>query len=357
MLHAFVGMHCARGMKKVFNASLAPITLSRMKEQNKMNGPMLAKEYSKERAKVRFPMMIQPKLDGMRMLYDSRTQKARSRSGKSGKTGAQETILAELAKADWDGYTLDGELYKHGRSFQDVMRAVKSGGLEYYVYDLVSVSPFQQRYELLKKLYEQAPASVRSVVKLVPTAWCHSHEEVIGKQQQFVKEGYEGAILRDPHAPYAHARTSYLLKLKSFEDAEFKVVGYKPHAAGGVVWECETEDGKRFWAAPTAELKKEVGSTPASYVGRWLTVKFFGRSEDGVPRHPNAKAFRLAEDLPSPKKRVRSSDAGHVAQSTKSLDLKNRKASAKRSPKRSPARSPARAQKRSPARSPKRPRK
>lgn len=295
---------------------------------------MLAKDYAKERAKVRFPVLVQPKLDGMRMLYDSRTGKARARSGKSGKTGAQEALLAALGKADWRGYTLDGELYKHGSSFQDVMRAVKSGGLQYYVYDIVSPNKFMDRYATLNQLYHAAPAEVKAMVKLVPTQWCNSHEEVIKAQQRFVAEGYEGAIVRDYQAPYVHARTSALLKVKSFEDAEFKVVGFKPHAGGGVVWECETEKGKRFWAAPTAELKKQVRA-PQAFVGKWLTVKFFGRSEDGVPRHPNAKAFRPSSDLA--KKTAREANK-----------------SPKRSPKRSPKKSPKRSQKPSPMRSPKR---
>jgi DNA ligase-1 len=180
--------------------------------KNKMEGgaqgPMLAKEWGKEQHKVRYPVWVQPKLDGMRMLYDSKTSQARARSGKMGKTSAQEPILQALAKAKWQGLTLDGELYKHGHSFQEVMRSLKAGGLQYHVYDIVSSQPFMQRYETLRKLYNAAPAVTKQHIKLVPTIPALSAEGVIKLQKKFVDQGYEGAIVRDPRAPYFHTRTS-----------------------------------------------------------------------------------------------------------------------------------------------------
>lgn len=46
----------------------------------------------------------------------------------------------------------------------------------------------------------------------------------------FIKEGYEGTILRSPSGLYKYGRSTvkeaYLLKMKIFQDEEFEVVGF-----------------------------------------------------------------------------------------------------------------------------------
>ena len=47
---------------------------------------------------------------------------------------------------------------------------------------------------------------------------------------------------------------------------------------------------------PTPE-KQEQYKNRAQYIGRFLTVKFFDRTDDGIPRFPVGKMFRADEDL------------------------------------------------------------
>jgi DNA ligase-1 len=257
-------------------------------------GVMLATDFKKEGHRLKYPLLVQPKLDGMRMLYNSKTGKSEARSGNSGKTSKQTHIFAELKKLHLNEVELDGELYKKGLNFQEVMRHVNSGsGIEYWIYDYVSSEPFYERYNNLKHLFHQKKDHI---LKLVPCYEVYSKKELLEFLQLFEDEGYEGLIVRDPLAPYVHVRSLGLQKLKTFTDDEFKVIGYKPRVGGGVVWECETKDGKTFFANPTAALSHEVVH-PNKFVGKKLTVKFFGYSENGIPRHPVAKAFRNKEDL------------------------------------------------------------
>ena len=260
---------------------------------------MLAKDFNKDGSKMNFPVLVQPKLDGMRMIYDSRTNKAISRNGKGDKTQSQTKILAALKSANWHGATLDGELYKHGFNFQQVMRGVATQSVEYHVYDIVSEKPFKQRYAELKSWYDAAPSSLKTLVKLVPTYNANSLSDITRYQDKFLSEKFEGAMVRNPDSPYVHGRTVYLQKFKKFDDDEFKVVGYKPHAAGGVVFECITKSGKTFHAAPSAALKAQTSSNPGKFVGKFLTIQYFGLSESGIPRFPQAKAFRDKSDLSS----------------------------------------------------------
>lgn len=289
--------------------------------------PMLAKDYRKDGHKVKFPVAVQPKIDGMRLLYNSFTGEAFSRGGKTGKTGELSALLDALALASFGGVTLDGELYVHGASFQEVMRRVHNGGdgIEYHVFDLVSTDGFMARHAHLKKLLEKAPAATRRLVKLVPTELASSSAAAERYLEKYTKAGYEGVMLRDPAAPYFHGRSSSLFKFKRFSDDEFRVVGYKPHKNGGVVWKCEAAGGKTFFVTPNAALKAETGADADKYVGKYLTVQFQAKSEDGVPRFPIGKAFRAAADLK--RKRARSPSRGRSPRHGRS-----------RTPKRSPRR-------------------
>jgi DNA ligase-1 len=260
---------------------------------------MTAKEFMKERAKVRFPLMVQPKLDGMRMLYDSRQRRAESRGGSSQKVESLTHVMNALRAANWNGYTLDGELYVHGKNFQEIMRMVNNADsrVEYHVFDLVSSDPFSKRFETLANLLKAAPASTKAYVKLVQTGTVRSEAEAEAIRDREIAQGYEGIMLRDPKSAYSSTRSMGLLKFKRFDDAEFRVVGYKPHAGGGVVWECTTQQGKHFYVTPNNELRAQTGNETRKYVGKYLTVKFQGFSESGVPRFPIGKAFRDSYDL------------------------------------------------------------
>ena len=121
----------------------------------------------------------------------------------------------------------------------------------------------------------------------------------------FVERGYEGLIARHPNLLYKMGyRSDQLLKYKSFNDAEFKVLS----VSNGVgkfedmaIFKCEMDDnsGNTFNVVPkgTEEERKAYLTNAAKYIGKMLTVTFFGRSEDNIPRFPVGKAFRMKEDL------------------------------------------------------------
>lgn len=255
---------------------------------------------------------VQPKLDGMRMLYDCDSGVGKSRNGKENKTGRLATLLHALRAASFSDVfnhaagdvrprMLDGELYRHGDSFHDIMTAVHAGDptLEYHVFDIVDANmPFPARYDLLARVLASAPAATRALVKLVPTVRLDSSEEVEAYLDTTVGDGYEGIMLRSPEGVYESKRSSRLLKYKRFQDAEFLVVGFKPHALHGVVWKCSTAGGGTFFANPTAALHRQTtNANPVSFVGLKLTVKYQDiHVPSGVPRFPIAKAFRVDDN-------------------------------------------------------------
>jgi DNA ligase-1 len=102
-------------------------------------------------------------------------------------------------------------------------------------------------------------------------------------------------MLRQPRSKYAAGRSATLLKVKTFHDAEGRVVG---HQAGegrhkgrmGALW-VELADGKRFKVG-TGFSDAERNNPPP--VGSVITYRYQELTEAGVPRFPSF--IRLRKD-------------------------------------------------------------
>ena len=279
--------------------------------------PMLAKDPKKYKKVLTFPGFAQPKLDGCRAT--ARIEDGEiifsSREGKEWKyvehLKGPLTTDFEFAEPQ----VLDGELYIHGESFQEITRRLKSqkpenNTIEYWVYDMPESSEhnttdgFEIRLANLMMFFDGIEAN-DSDIKLVPTILINSQEELDAFHDECVKKGYEGAIYRElgPNYPYLYGqRGDGLWKVKKFEDAEFKVIGHKEgegRLEGTVIWLCEQEEGKTFEVTPegTLEHRAELFKNAETYYKTNLTVKFFGRTEANIPRFPVGKGFRLQGDL------------------------------------------------------------
>jgi DNA ligase-1 len=68
-------------------------------------------------------------------------------------------------------------------------------------------------------------------ITIVPQVWVDSPATLLGLEQHWLEQGYEGVILRDPQGKYKHGRSTLkeagLLKLKRFTDGEAEVIGFE----------------------------------------------------------------------------------------------------------------------------------
>lgn len=260
--------------------------------------PMLAHNFEDQKARLQYPVFVQPKLDGVRCLAYRDDDGQVVLSSRQGKPWNLPHVAAEVAKILPVGSTdvLDGEIYLHGVTFQSVTRMVKkhrpeTTSLKYMIYDVITDQAFTQseRINYLKGLFR---GHEFDTLMLVPTEVANTEIEVYNIQKNYVSGGYEGAIVRKPHAPYKmNARSNDLLKVKSFLEEDFKIVGYKQGVgrfAGLVIWVCETAEGKTFDCVPKGSMedKAEWFANADKYVGKLLSVKFFEYTEDGIPRFP-----------------------------------------------------------------------
>jgi DNA ligase-1 len=123
---------------------------------------------------------------------------------------------------------------------------------------------------------------------------CYDQEQVDAAEQRFVEEGYEGAMRR-ADLPYEFKRSFNLLKIKRFEDSEFEILdiiegrGKLTGHAGSLKF--HTAEGREFYAKPALPdtMLREIFERPDDYLHRQATVKYQGKSNDGIPRFPVVK--------------------------------------------------------------------
>ena len=271
--------------------------------------PMLASKLEDKKHKLSYPCICQPKMDGVRALcyWDGDEVKLMSRGGKQYSVKHITDFCKELLKPN---EVLDGELYIHGIPLQDINSLVKkpqegSADLEYWVYDMFLLDDlslnWNKRLDLLESNFYYKIED--SNVKRVPWGIIFSEEKIKESEKFWVERGFEGAIIRDFEGTYELGkRSSYLLKVKSFLDDEYKIVGYKEGDGkfeGCVIWECVTEEGKPFHATPkgTMEQRAEWYRDGDKYIGKWLTVKYFQLTKDNIPQFPVGLSIRLEEDM------------------------------------------------------------
>jgi DNA ligase-1 len=267
--------------------------------------PMLAHEYEKHKKKIKGGMWVQPKLDGQRAKGKAgSTYELYSRNNK--KIETMHHITKALAGLQ---LVLDGELYAHGVSFQDNMKLIKkyrpgeSEKVCWHVYDIQMDAPYSDRQHLLLTWYERQSEEVQKVVKLVPSYICENEEELKERHIQFLKEGYEGTMVRHGNKPYkVNGRCDQLLKYKDFIDITATLVDVIPEERrpefGKAVCKAINEDGKEieFLAAFKASHaeRTEYLANKDNYIGQTCEIRFFEwtTSVPAVPRFPVCVGFR-----------------------------------------------------------------
>lgn len=275
--------------------------------------PMLAKVFEDQFKEEMFKdgICVQPKLDGLRCIAiwngKETTLWSRTRKRITSCPHIERAISTLCEKKKIQHAQFDGELYSHEykSDFEKIVSAVRkqepseeSRKIDYHIYDLVSDSNFHERIEYLETLDFDG---LTSCIKLVETVMDVSDiKEIENIRDSYLEDGYEGAMIRICNRGYENKRSSQLLKLKTFQDAEFKIVGVEEgrgkligHAGAFV---CVTKENQKFsvkMSGETVKLKDYLMNF-GKYRGKMLTVKFQGLTSDNIPRFP--VGMRIRED-------------------------------------------------------------
>lgn len=267
---------------------------------------MLAHDFHKHSGKIKFPCLVQPKLDGVRCFITRTGLDTFEYMSRNGKPITTMSHLGRHLTHIPIGVTLDGELYIHDKdvSFQTLVSWIKKeqpGTLkvEYHIYDVVNDMDMRDRLVYRKSLGTNAFLKQVDTIEVVSMA-------DIGRLHQFFTKmntrgnHYEGVMVRNLNSLYKDGRSFDLLKYKEFDDAEFTIVGGHSGTGktkGQVIFECQAEE-RVFNVVPSATAEDRVVMLKEldKYIGQKMTVKYQGKSDDGVPRFPIGIGFRFEEE-------------------------------------------------------------
>jgi len=237
------------------------------------------------------------KLDGIRAYWDGETFVSRL----GNRFFAPDWFVEDLP-AD----TLDGELWVGRKMFQRTTSIVRSGAanhewrsVQYVVFDAPNAKgTFEDRQHHAQKVLTKAGA---------PHARWHDHvlcegfDHLRDELARVESLGGEGLMLRQPRSKYVAGRSTTLLKVKTFHDAEATVVGHAPGTGkhkgrlGALI--VELPGGIRFNVG-TGFSDAEREDPPA--IGTVITFRYQELSDDGVPRFPSWIGERLDVKVPAP---------------------------------------------------------
>lgn len=252
---------------------------------------MLAQTWKEDKGCDPTGYWISEKLDGVRAFYNG--QAFYSRLGN--KFFAPDDFFSQWRAKLPKNATLDGELFTGRNKFQDTVSIVRSGSsprwpeVKYYVFDapFMGNRPFEERIAFLKKIFGEHDNPTYPNVVVVEHIKCTGKSHVLEKLDELQKKGAEGLMLREPQSRYEHRRSSALLKVKTFYDAEAKVIAHhkgtgKNALVMGAI-EVEMASGKRFKIG-TGFSDAQRRKPPK--IGSIVVYKFQELSKSGTPRFP-----------------------------------------------------------------------
>lgn len=272
--------------------------------------PMLARTYGPKFN--RWPVYVQPKLNGVRALYqqvepssDSAAGVFQSRDEKQWKESVLFHIEDELTTLELNGVILDGELYRHDWKLQRINGAIAvnrndpvADTLEvcFHVFDVVNpLFPFSERWI---DVANQLRAANLPHVKVVDTSLVHDRDQLDRYFHMSTALGYEGVMLR-PDGPYefgvtghgTQKRSEYLWKYKSWLDDEFRCIGVSQGEGkadigiGALI--LITIDGGHFKVGTGFDDAERVEFMKNPPIGKLVRVRYLCLTEDGIPFNPS----------------------------------------------------------------------
>ena len=267
--------------------------------------PVGKKEFDKD-------SFIQPKLDGVRCYITYHG--AFSRNHKRFMNVQHITDELQPLFNKYPHVVLDGELYNHDYkdNFNKIISLVRKQSpsdaerkeakvIQFHNYDIFMPetpdNSFEYRNESIKNLHKEFTLQHCKTVETY-----HVQSDVTSKlmYDEFMNQGYEGAILRN-NKPYENKRSYNLQKYKEFHDTEATITGWVEGQGKrtGTIGKflARDADGIEFGMPvmdkmPVLEKMYDIAEW---YIGKTATFTYFQRTPSGSYRHPLFKTIRNYE--------------------------------------------------------------
>ena len=238
---------------------------------------------------------VSEKYDGVRGFWDGHT--LRTRGG--------ETVAAPAwFTAGWPEVPMDGELWAGRGRFsqaQSIARQQQPGDagwrqMRFMVFDLPGhKGTFDERLPALNALVESLG---QPWVQAVPQRRVATDAALQALLHRTVRAGGEGLMLHRGASLYRAGRSDDLIKVKTHEDTEARVIAHLPgkgrHAGRMGALLVVMPSGQRFRLGAGFSDSDRDNPPP---VGSWVTYRFRGTHDGGLPRF--ASFVRVREDMPA----------------------------------------------------------
>ena len=276
-------------------------------DKSKFIEPMLAypavDSKHDRRNRIKFPCMVDRKYNGGRIV--------RSIGGAFTRKGEKYLTIPHIIEATeslfekWPDLVLDGEGYNHSLRYHlneimSILRTSKNATPELltrskeivklYVYDgygffdITEKTPCHYRRVALNELLKGM-----QFIEWVPFNMATSLDEVYYFYNEYVSDGYEGAIVRNCDAPYQHKRTNDLLKIKPEDDAEAIIIkineGNGNAANLAATATIRMKDGREFDATfkGEEEARQDILKHKNKWLGKEITFLYNGVTGKNIP--------------------------------------------------------------------------
>jgi len=289
--------------------------------------PMLAATLE-DPSKLKFPVLVSPKLDGLRCII--RGGQAVSRNLKPFRNEYVQRLLG--GRPELEG--LDGELIVGPPNVGHVLNRTQSGIMStdgepdfaFHIFDNTSwpTAQFHLRYG---SLYDFS----HPLLEVVPHVTVHSSKELLEYEQKALLHGFEGVMIRGINAPYKYGRATSsehsLFKFKRFRDGEAIVTGIeegvinqnaaerdalgqskrsshtanlKPAGRVGTILGTDLVSGEYLNISPgrmTYDMRQFYFEHPEKLIGAIVKYKSFDYGSLDAPRFTTYQAHRDLEDM------------------------------------------------------------
>lgn len=186
-----------------------------------------------DESKVRFPCIVQPKIDGVRGHTPEGVL-----LGRSMKQHRNRHVTALFSQPEY--IHMDGEIVAERDTHPDLCRITSSAlsraeGEPFvlmWAFDYLAPSAIGFEYEhrlqiLHRRILWLQEHGQGLHLRMIPWVVCYNMDELQLERQRNLELGYEGSIIRDPYGKHKQGRSTVkemgVLRIKDFIDFEFRV--------------------------------------------------------------------------------------------------------------------------------------
>lgn len=269
-------------------------------EHQRWKNIMKAYPFEEKRlAKWQPPYIVQPKYDGVRC-------RAIPISGANGEgcllLSSEENIIFSVPHLNkiigglGIRAELDGELYCHGMSFEQILsitsRTVNLHSdypkIQFHIFDIVNDQPQMKRSLIIENLRGLNPHIVVS-----PFWLCTDLDDVKRTYDKVISLGYEGIIIRHQMGPYEVKRSLYIMKFKPKKHDTYQIIGWKEEVSkdgvpkgriGSLVMSSQTGDEFAVSAGLDDEKKAKLWTERNELAGKNAIVHYQHLTDKKIPK-------------------------------------------------------------------------